>query len=209
MEYSTTELSESIIIKQFKETVPSNIIERFELRTLHNAYPMLLTAILDPRFKNLTLSRYTDSEQRELKLSIVELMEMYREFEENESDVRIVDTSTESVVKRSRKLSALDKLLGEEVMISEPSLTELDKYLAEPPSLRREDPLKRWKENAARFKVVSYVARRLLCMPATTTPSERVFSTAGLTVTKLRSCLKPNDALIFLNKNMGKLNLAS
>ena len=63
-------------------------------------------------------------------------MEMYREFEENESDVQIVDTSTESVVKRSRKLSALDKLLGEEVMISEPSLsTELDKYLAEPPTL--------------------------------------------------------------------------
>ena len=59
----TTEISESIIIKQFKETVSSNIIERFELRTLHNAHPMLLTAILDPRFENLTLSRYTDSEQ--------------------------------------------------------------------------------------------------------------------------------------------------
>ena len=57
----TTEISESIIIKQFKETVSSNIIERFELRTLHNAHPMLLTAIFDPRFKNLTLSRYTDS----------------------------------------------------------------------------------------------------------------------------------------------------
>ena len=65
----TTELSESIIIKQFKETVSSNIIERFELRTLHNEHPMLLTAILDPRFKNLTLSRYTDSEQRELLLN--------------------------------------------------------------------------------------------------------------------------------------------
>ena len=82
MEYSTNlEISESIIIKQFKETVSSHIIERFELRTLHSAHPMLLMAILDPRFENLTLSKYTDSEQRELKLSIVELMEMYREFE--------------------------------------------------------------------------------------------------------------------------------
>ena len=92
--------------------------------------------------------------------------------------------------------------------ISEPSLTtEFDKYLAEPPLPRQESPLKWWKENNTRFKVVSYVARRLLCMPATTTSSERVFSTAGLTVTKLRSCLKPKnvDALIFLNKNMSKL----
>ena len=63
-----------------------------------------------------------------------------------------------------------------------------------------------WKLNASRFKFVSYVARRLLCMPATTTG---VFSAAGLTVTKLRSALKPKNvnALIFLNKNFSRLSL--
>ena len=196
------ELSQSTAIKQFKETMSSNIVERFNLKELHNAHPMLLTAILDPRFKSLTLSRYTDTEQLQLKQSVTELMEMYKEFEEG------LHSTTKSVAKRPRKLSALDKLLGEETMISEPTLSaEFDKYLTEPPLPRRENPLKWWKENAPRFKVVSYVAKRLLCMPATSTPSERVFSTAGLTVTKLRSCLKPKhvDALIFLNKNMSKL----
>ena len=155
---------------------------------------------------NLTLSRFTDNEQQELKQAIVDLMEMYKEFEESETG--LCTSSTALVTKRPKKLSALDKLLGEEMMISEPSLTtEFDKYLAEPPSPRRESPLKWWKENYTRFKVVSYVARRLLCMPAMTTSSERVFSTAGLTVNKLRSCLKPKnvDALIFLNKNISKL----
>ena len=201
-----SEPTESAVIKQFKETVSSNIMERFEMRTLHTAHPMLLTGILDPRFKNLTLSRFTDNEQQELKQAIVDLMEMYKEFEESETG--LCTSSTALVTKRPKKLSALDKLLGEEMMISEPSLTtEFDKYLVEPPSPRRESPLKWWKENYTRFKVVSYVARRLLCMPATTTSSERVFSTAGLTVNKLRSCLKPKnvDALIFLNKNISKL----
>ena len=43
----------------------------------------------------------------------------------------------------------------------------------------------------------------ILCVPATSTASERLFSTAGLTVTNLGSCLKPEnvDAFVFLNKN--------
>ena len=78
---------------------------------------MLLTAILDPRFKSLSLSRYTDREQLQLKQSVTELMEMYKEFEEG------LHSTTKSVAKRPRKLSALDKLLGEETMISEPTLS--------------------------------------------------------------------------------------
>ena len=123
-----SESSQSTAIKQFKETLSSNIVERFNLKELHNAHPMLLTAILDPCFKNLTLSRYTDREQLQLKQSVTELMEMYKEFEEG------LHSTTESVAKRPRKLSALDKLLGEEIMISEPTLSaEFDKYLTEPP----------------------------------------------------------------------------
>ena len=99
-------------------------------------------------------------------------------------------------------------LLGPEQLSQDSSLeNELKNYLAKAPIPRKENPLAWWKANATRFKTLPFVARWLLCMPATSTSAERVFSTAGLTITKLQSNLKPEnvDALIFLNKNLSKL----
>ena len=80
-------VSDSGEIKQFKEIVSSEISERFELNSLDSAHQMLLTAIIDPRSKNLTLGRYTESEQDSLKKGIVEPMEMYKVYEESMSMV--------------------------------------------------------------------------------------------------------------------------
>ena len=49
------------------------------------------------------------------------------------------------------------------------------------------------------------LAKLMLCVPATSSAAERVFSAAGITVSKRRSCLKPEniDRILFLN-NFGK-----
>ena len=81
------------------------------------------------------------------------------------------------------------------------TISELDQYFSENPALRNESPSLWWKANSKRYPKLTKVARVQLCFPATSKPSERVFLTAGPTVTKLRNCLKPKniDALIFYN----------
>ena len=62
-------------------------------------------------------------------------------------------------------------------------------------------PLSWWKLNQSKYKILSEVALRVLCIPATSAPSERVFSVAGLTIAKDRARLAPHTAneLIFLH----------
>ena len=66
------------------------------------------------------------------------------------------------------------------------------------------DPLLWWKTNEPFFPFTSKLARHYLAIPATSVPSERVFSTAGDIVTASRSALSADnvDKLIFLAKNM-------
>ena len=66
-----------------------------------------------------------------------------------------------------------------------------------------EDPLPFWRRNAGALPVLETLARRYLCVQATSVASERVFSTAGDIVTHGRSRIAPElvDDLIFLKKN--------
>jgi hypothetical protein len=84
---------------------------------------------------------------------------------------------------------------------------ELTLYKQEPMlQLRKEDgtfncPLTWWKYNERKYRLLSILASRLLCIPATSAPSERVFSVAGLTIAKDRARLASDTAneLIFLH----------
>jgi hypothetical protein len=52
------------------------------------------------------------------------------------------------------------------------------------------DPLEFWKQNETVFPNVAQQAKKLLCVPATSLPCERLFSAAGILVDKRRSALR-------------------
>ncbi|KAL2083718.1 hypothetical protein ACEWY4_021491 [Coilia grayii] len=105
----------------------------------------------------------------------------------------------------TRRDSAMHLLLGDDYSESgatDPQL-EVDVYAKESrPSLDSKS-LEWWRANQSRFPQLASLAERYLCIPGTSVPSERVFSTAGLVVNRLLTQLTPEhvDMLVFLNKN--------
>ena len=86
---------------------------------------------------------------------------------------------------------------------------ELNLYVLLPvatarPGQKEMEPLKWWQENEQNFPLVAKLARKYLCVPATSSPSERVFSTSGNIVTCHRATLKPSrvEELTFLARNL-------
>ena len=83
---------------------------------------------------------------------------------------------------------------------------EIGRYLAS--EIPEEDIklsiLEWWKRNQYLYPRLSILAKKYLCIPASSVPSERVFSLAGQVVSKKRSRMNASnvDMLIFMNKNM-------
>lgn len=78
---------------------------------------------------------------------------------------------------------------GEEVEVdSEVAVrAEVDRYFRLKISHPGESPIKWWRERRGAFPILSKLAAKYLSIPASSASVERVFSQAGLTLTKLRN----------------------
>lgn len=86
-----------------------------------------------------------------------------------------------------------------------PYSKEVRRYFNEPLVPRKDDLLEYWKtQGAALYPGIAKIALRYLSIPATEVPSERMFSTAGNTVTSHRERLKPGhvEQIVFLHDNL-------
>jgi hypothetical protein len=68
--------------------------------------------------------------------------------------------------------------------------TEAEKYEEEQEG-EINDPLLFWKSNSKKYKLLARLAKRYLCVPASSAPSERVWSFAGNVIAKNRHALLP------------------
>ena len=90
-----------------------------------------------------------------------------------------------------------------------PIQREINLFRATPNLPRTTDVLNFWKENCKNYPMLSKVVRKLFCIQATSTSSERTFSTGGAIVTAKRSNLDPMNVnmMVYLRENLGKVQL--
>ena len=98
----------------------------------------------------------------------------------------------------------------EDEQLSQAVQREVLQYFGEHP-LSKENPLPCWKTNAARYPTLAKLAKSFLGIPATSTPSEHLFSAAGNIASKCRASLssKHFDMLTFLHCNHIALSTSS
>ena len=89
---------------------------------------------------------------------------------------------------------AMEDLFGDVFIVSETPgkytadlvHDEVNRYRLESNIPLNADPLQWWKRNQDNYPRLSCVAKKILCIPSTSVPSERVFSCAGDIVTATR-----------------------
>ena len=203
--------SDSNVMKQIKQVVKSDLEDRYS-----DPHLMMLlnkACFLDPRFKSLSF--LSDEDRKSVLLSVEEeaahtKTEMVSSKGENpDMSAGGPGPSMKKAKQESKFLSlledVLDKLDTTHAGISpqEAANKEIQRYLCIDAN-RKENPTKWWKNYCTQLPLLSTMARKYLCIPATSVPSERAFSTAGNVVNAKRSCLLPENTniLTFLAQNM-------
>lgn len=166
-----------------------------------------ISSFLDPQFKMDFISA---DKKTQVKARVASQMMECQEKSSCSTDVEPNVTSAPQAKKAKKSLGSFFKQ-SETSAKGDSSLTlkdaleaELNTYLLTPPIDKEGDPLAWWKVHKLIFPRLARLARKYLCIPVTSSPSERLFSTSGNIVTCQRTCLKPAkvDRLVFLAKNL-------
>lgn len=213
---------------RFKETAVDELLRRFEsmfspLPSDLSAIPVALRAsALDIRFHKL--KSLAGRQARDIRVCIENELVAYGNEtaaasapgvnDANSSNRQTTDGEDVSV---SSVVGSLLRYLHEDNHSDDEGDVATEGNVFTPRSVRRQmamfvsesqqshdvNTLQWWKANEARFKGLSHAARKYLGIPATSAPSERVFSLAGSICSRRRACLSPDnlDALVFLNAN--------
>ncbi|XP_040178075.1 E3 SUMO-protein ligase ZBED1-like [Rana temporaria] len=187
-------------------------IGRFKTATLNDfsnriegidALTMLQMAVaLDPRYKKLTCLRREKREEVWTTLS-----NAFRAFhdrrqpagcptglEESNDGTKVKVVPVPKKQKLTLLLSDSESQSSADKSDAEHSAqAELMRYQVEDPIPETEDPLLWWKLNSHRFPGLSRFVQTILCVPATSVPCERLFSSSGYIVNKMRSSLLPEN----------------
>ena len=179
-----------------KHELLSSMTRRFT--NMEANYPLAASTLLDPRFKKLgfgdpsTCTQACDRLLNDLVATI--------SAESNASSSAAANSSSSE--------SVLWSLIDQRVSASQSrpstssSMITFGAYLDETNLARMDDSLRWWQVKEQSLSHLSKLAKKYLSIPATSVPSERLFSKAGELTSMKRNRIKSRnvDMILFLNK---------
>ncbi|XP_038130854.1 E3 SUMO-protein ligase ZBED1-like [Cyprinodon tularosa] len=211
-------LSTSVLAENQEDTDLTRSIKTKALAYLTDKYsdPSIqelldVASFLDPRFKTKYIAADNiPTIKTRLKTEIMQpARRAYNQEKRSRTETTTMPKNAQPSVEKGKKSlgSFFKTAVGSSVSCMQPEdvvEAELNSYLMTPTIDGEEDPLAWWKMHRINFPQLCNMARKYLCVPATSAPSERLFSAGGNIVTCTRSSLKPAkvDMLIFLAKNL-------
>ena len=184
---------DSLFLAAFKLKIRDGLTIRFPMPGKPNFHKSLtvVASFFDPRHKSLKFIE--KMEEREAVHAFIKLLIEGNTPTEQQNDAEPPP--------KNPKMALLSCLDGDFAEVEGEGLSpEMERYIAEPVQIR--NPLMWRKHYEQRFPSLAKLVRKVLCVMGTSVLSERVFSVAGLTITKTRAKLSPDvvDETIFLNK---------
>jgi hAT family C-terminal dimerisation region len=201
------------------ETIRKGLLQECKQRFSNMTIDILWTTILDPRCRSL--KHLSPFEKKEAKERLIEeVLQGFQSKIETKHPIFIVDEENkpdlhlkgfdifDSPVKNTTQQG--EELEVNELLQRKSAIGEVENYLDHSIHVSPQvSSLEWWKFNKHQFPHITVVARKWLCVPATSTPSKRVFSDCGLALTAKRSRLKGNILRdqVMIRRNVPCLNI--
>ena len=175
-----------------KTELLSSMARRFT--NIEANFTLAASTLLDPRFKKIAFSDGSTCNQAVQRLTT----ELSSIIAANESQAR----STDEQHAETSHSSDLWHFIDQSVAASQSRTSTASSIIIMKILDRKDDPLKWWSDNQLSYQALLPHVRKYLAIPASSVPSERLFSKAGELTSLKRNRLKSKnvDMILFLNK---------
>lgn len=190
--------------KKLAKALLTELNTRFE--NIEKKTEYMVSTFLDPRFRE---KGFTDSEKtlEAVEKRIVDLIES--DLSDNETidktkdKEKDIDSAPAKKIKENVIWEHFDKTIMTLTARLPSSVIEFRNYKDDIFLARAKNPLQFWELKGSSYPRLKKMAKKYLVIPATSVPSERVFSKAGDIVSEKRNRLKSKNVekILFLNAN--------
>ena len=197
---------------KFRYYINKSIEDRLG-KKVENDCTFAMATFLDPRFKNLGFFGGPQKAEEAKKMVKKEAKEMFANDTHNESE----NEEKIPTLEKPKAFSIWDsfnKKKNSSKVVQKPNILKIDKEVNRYLELEmigvEEDPLEWWKiTGKEECPTLFEVALKLFIIPASSVPSERIFSILGNIVTKKRTRLgkEITNQIVYLNRNMSEDSL--